>query len=249
MNSMTPSGQPATDVTYTWSNVRVYVTAAANGTELSGTLKVEQDGCTAEYAVEGLYPAVSCLVPPPEMMTPDPPPANPCADAARRHPTTRAAMVRRATARRATMPQAMLVQRPRSTKLGWPRPRRDRPRGRCWMNPCAHPRPISRGPTPRLGNQSRHRHPLRSGSPALRFGQTATRPEVERRARSAHIQIAQEEPLPGIGTQDQSFNVQSGDGCIHVACSTDGRFGARSLAGSAEPVEARRGILQRRARV
>jgi len=81
MDGMTPTGQPATDVTYTWSNVRVYVTAAANGTELAASLKVEQDGCTAEYAVEGLYPAISCLVPPPMAPPPDMPPPNPCADA------------------------------------------------------------------------------------------------------------------------------------------------------------------------
>jgi hypothetical protein len=76
MGAMTP-GQPATDVKYTWSNVRVYVTAAANGTEFSASLTVEQDGCTAEYAVEGLYPAVSCLVPPPM----EPPPEMPSDDA------------------------------------------------------------------------------------------------------------------------------------------------------------------------
>ena len=75
---------PATDVAYTWSDVRVYVTAAANGTALSAHLSVTQNGCTATYAVRGLYPAVSCAVPPPQpeppMMSSDDAGATPDAD-------------------------------------------------------------------------------------------------------------------------------------------------------------------------
>ena len=61
---------PATDVEYQWSQVRVYVTAAANGTMFTANLTLRQGTCTAQYAVNALYPAISCLVPPP----PPPPP-------------------------------------------------------------------------------------------------------------------------------------------------------------------------------
>lgn len=52
--------EPATSVRYEWSDVKVYVTAAAQGTQFSGHLKYTQDSCTAEYNVAGVWPAVSC---------------------------------------------------------------------------------------------------------------------------------------------------------------------------------------------
>ncbi len=59
--------RPAVDVSYEWSNVRVYTTAAAHGTQLAGDLRYTKDGCTATYRVQAVYPAVACgaLVEPP----------------------------------------------------------------------------------------------------------------------------------------------------------------------------------------
>jgi hypothetical protein len=54
---------PATTIRYAWDHVRVYVTAAAQGTELVGELTYTVDGCTATYHVQALYPSVSCAVP------------------------------------------------------------------------------------------------------------------------------------------------------------------------------------------
>jgi hypothetical protein len=52
--------EPAHDARYEWSNVRVYVTAAANGTQFSADLKYSVDGCSAQFKVTALYPSVSC---------------------------------------------------------------------------------------------------------------------------------------------------------------------------------------------
>jgi hypothetical protein len=48
------------DVGYTWSNVDVYVTAAAQGTLFSADMTYTENGCTASYHVVGVWPAVSC---------------------------------------------------------------------------------------------------------------------------------------------------------------------------------------------
>ena len=42
------------------SDVRVYVDAAALGTQMKGTYSVTQDGCTATYHVLAMYPATDC---------------------------------------------------------------------------------------------------------------------------------------------------------------------------------------------
>ena len=63
MCTMTPA-VPALDVTYKFSDVRVYTTARALGTQLSAKLTYTQNGCTAKYDVRALYPAVSCGMPP-----------------------------------------------------------------------------------------------------------------------------------------------------------------------------------------
>jgi hypothetical protein len=52
--------QPATDLKYVWSNIRVLVTAAEIGVQITGDLTVTQDGCTGVYHVAGLWPSVSC---------------------------------------------------------------------------------------------------------------------------------------------------------------------------------------------
>jgi hypothetical protein len=52
--------QDAVNVTETWSDVAVYVDAAALGTQMKGTYTVTQDGCTATYRVLAMYPATDC---------------------------------------------------------------------------------------------------------------------------------------------------------------------------------------------
>jgi hypothetical protein len=51
---------PAVDFKYEFSDVRVYSTVAALGTQLSATLNYTKDGCSAKYRVRAVYPAVSC---------------------------------------------------------------------------------------------------------------------------------------------------------------------------------------------
>lgn len=57
------SAQPATNVVYTWSNVRVYVTPAAYGTQLAADLSIETDGAACVYKVQAMYPYVDCSKP------------------------------------------------------------------------------------------------------------------------------------------------------------------------------------------
>lgn len=64
------SPEPAADYTYEWSNVHVYVTAGANGTQFSADLKYTKDGCSAQYKVVALYPSVSCAAPSSTGMSP-----------------------------------------------------------------------------------------------------------------------------------------------------------------------------------
>ena len=52
--------QAATKIKYAWSNVRIYVKAAAIGTQMSGDLVYTRDGCSATYKVVGVYPAHPC---------------------------------------------------------------------------------------------------------------------------------------------------------------------------------------------
>lgn len=54
-------GQPGTDVTYRWSDARLVVSADAQGTQFEADLEYTRDGCTAEYHVVGVYPAVECV--------------------------------------------------------------------------------------------------------------------------------------------------------------------------------------------
>jgi hypothetical protein len=54
------TAQPATNLEYTWSNVRVYVTPGAYGTQfLADVTRTEnKDACV--YTVQGMYPYVDC---------------------------------------------------------------------------------------------------------------------------------------------------------------------------------------------
>jgi hypothetical protein len=56
---------PAYDVRYEFSNLRVYYTPAAIGTQFAADLTYTADGCTARYTVAAVYPMVSCGVPTP----------------------------------------------------------------------------------------------------------------------------------------------------------------------------------------
>ncbi|MCX4241617.1 hypothetical protein [Paraliomyxa miuraensis] len=52
--------QPATTISYEWSNVNILVNADAQGTQMSAELDFEQDGCRASYHVTGVFPVVYC---------------------------------------------------------------------------------------------------------------------------------------------------------------------------------------------
>jgi hypothetical protein len=52
--------QPATDLRYEWSNVRVLVEASQIGVQMTGDLTLTQNGCSGTYHVAGLWPSVSC---------------------------------------------------------------------------------------------------------------------------------------------------------------------------------------------
>lgn len=52
--------EPAKTFEYAWSNFKVLVTAAANGTQFISDLSITKDGCAVQYEAWGLYPAVYC---------------------------------------------------------------------------------------------------------------------------------------------------------------------------------------------
>ena len=52
--------QPAIDIGYRWSNIRIVMTPAAIGTKLEADLEYTVDGCTAEYRVAAVWPLVEC---------------------------------------------------------------------------------------------------------------------------------------------------------------------------------------------
>ena len=54
--------QPATDLKYEWSKIRILVSAAQIGVQMTGELTLTQSGCRQAYHVTGLYPSVSCAV-------------------------------------------------------------------------------------------------------------------------------------------------------------------------------------------
>jgi hypothetical protein len=77
--------QPATQVTYKWSNVRVYVSAAEDGAQTYGDLTATQDGCTMSYHVSIMVPRILCgttddagtMVADPTLCDPNPNQVNP----------------------------------------------------------------------------------------------------------------------------------------------------------------------------
>jgi hypothetical protein len=51
---------PATSVQYEWSNVRLYVTPSALGTQFTADVKITTDGKACQYSAIGMYPYVPC---------------------------------------------------------------------------------------------------------------------------------------------------------------------------------------------
>ncbi|RYZ39735.1 MAG: hypothetical protein EOO71_18815 [Myxococcaceae bacterium] len=51
---------PAQAFGYTWSNLRIYNTPEIPGTQFTSDLVYTENGCTAEYAVKGIWPVVTC---------------------------------------------------------------------------------------------------------------------------------------------------------------------------------------------
>lgn len=52
--------EPATKVSYEWTNLKMFVTAAVPGTQFTADLHYTQDTCTVDYKVIGSWPAVPC---------------------------------------------------------------------------------------------------------------------------------------------------------------------------------------------
>lgn len=51
---------PAQDISFTWSNVKIYNTAAAPGTQFTATVDKKTGTCEQKYNVVALWPSVSC---------------------------------------------------------------------------------------------------------------------------------------------------------------------------------------------
>lgn len=51
---------PATSVSYAWSNVKLYVTASAVGTQFTADLTITTDGVACGYTALGMYPYHEC---------------------------------------------------------------------------------------------------------------------------------------------------------------------------------------------
>ncbi len=51
---------PAQDYGYAWSNLRIYNTPEIPGTQFTADLVYTENGCTASYAVKGIWPVVKC---------------------------------------------------------------------------------------------------------------------------------------------------------------------------------------------
>lgn len=52
--------EPATRITYQYEQVRVYSAPDAPGTQLTGELTYTRDGCSVQYTVQAIWPAVPC---------------------------------------------------------------------------------------------------------------------------------------------------------------------------------------------
>ena len=50
-----------TDISYQWSNVRIYDSAPIPGTQWTADLTYTESNCTATYEAVGVFPAISCV--------------------------------------------------------------------------------------------------------------------------------------------------------------------------------------------
>jgi hypothetical protein len=57
--------QPATKISYEWTNLRVYVTTSAYGTQFTADLLRTENSDVCVYQVQGMYPYVDCSAPDP----------------------------------------------------------------------------------------------------------------------------------------------------------------------------------------
>ncbi len=55
-----PQEEPATRITYQYDQVRVYSAPDAPGTQLTGELTYTRDGCSVQYTLQAIWPAVPC---------------------------------------------------------------------------------------------------------------------------------------------------------------------------------------------
>ncbi len=55
-----PEEEPATQITYQYDQVRVYSAPDAPGTQLTGELTYTRDGCSVQYTLRAIWPAVPC---------------------------------------------------------------------------------------------------------------------------------------------------------------------------------------------
>ena len=53
-------GPLAVDISYVWSNIRMSATPQAPGTQMIANLEYTEAGCTAQYEVWAMWPAVGC---------------------------------------------------------------------------------------------------------------------------------------------------------------------------------------------
>lgn len=60
MVARSTTGGSDLDLTYAWSNLRIYNTPDIPGTQFVADLRYTENGCTAEYKVRGIWPVVSC---------------------------------------------------------------------------------------------------------------------------------------------------------------------------------------------
>ncbi len=51
---------PAEAFSETWSNLKIYATANATGTQIAADYQLTADGCTAKYKVTAIWPVVGC---------------------------------------------------------------------------------------------------------------------------------------------------------------------------------------------
>jgi hypothetical protein len=60
VNASASSSEAATTITYQFANVKVYASPKAPGTQLTGDLTLTRDGCSLQYTVRAMWPAVPC---------------------------------------------------------------------------------------------------------------------------------------------------------------------------------------------